>query len=206
MIHTLGLQSVVFPWVLWLLHVVCMKNWSDLIYMGPVGPWKICSMLLSNHMGVWDPWQLSMACPIKICVSPLGWLVFKLVGQTPDINHSGLPQNSPEIFSANFCFNFIYKKHVCIKFYMYCFRNIFVDSGYWHDIEMIINLYTFLYYLKSSEIVIDFVENPLCHRSVTFWHNPPSKFPQFALELCLEQRKQDSSSLQWSLVFFCQHY
>ena len=44
-------QSVVFPWVLQSCHSFSMKDWSDHIYMGPVGPWNICPMLLTYHAG-----------------------------------------------------------------------------------------------------------------------------------------------------------
>ena len=58
--------SIVFPW-----------RTSHHIYMGPVGPWKLCPMLLTYTMQ--DPWQLSRTCQTK---SPSGQWVLKLVRQT----------------------------------------------------------------------------------------------------------------------------
>ena len=48
------MHSVIFPWVLGSSHNFSMKDWWDHIYMGPVGPWKICSMLLTYHAGPMD--------------------------------------------------------------------------------------------------------------------------------------------------------
>ena len=72
-------QSVVFPWVLSSFHSFSMTDWSDPIYMGPMGPRKLCPILLTYHAG---PMTTFNDLSNRNFLGPSGLWVSKLKRQT----------------------------------------------------------------------------------------------------------------------------